>query len=94
MPSVTIYSSPCCPYSVLAKEFFERNEIPYREIDVSRHREAVYEIIKKTGQICVPVIIVKSGGGEEITVGFDPQKLIKLLGIGNGRDKKGKGGGI
>jgi len=42
---------------------------------VAQDREATKEMIQKTGQMAVPVIIVDS----EIVVGFNPTLLDKLL---------------
>lgn len=78
---VKIYSTPTCPYCVMAKEFFEENEIEYTDINVAEDKKAAEEMVKKTDQMSVPVIIVEKEGKENIVVGFDKEKLVSLLEI-------------
>jgi len=70
-PDVTIYSTPTCGYCKKAKEFFAENDITYTEHDVSDDETKRKEMVQKSGQMGVPVIIV----GEEIIVGFNEDKL-------------------
>ncbi len=79
MPKVTIYSTPTCPYCKMAKEFFKENNVDYTDIDVAGDSKAADEMIKKSGQMAVPVIVVEEDGKEEIVTGFDKDKLIELL---------------
>lgn len=73
--NVTIYSTPTCGYCKAAKDYFKNNDIEYTEHDVSKDTEARQEMIKKTGQLGVPVIEV----GDEVIVGFDKDKLSSLI---------------
>lgn len=77
--SVTVYSTPTCPYCVHAKEFFKKHGIEYKDIDVSRDRTAAMEMIHKSGQMGVPVIDIDGA----ITVGFQPEVFAAQLGINN-----------
>ena len=72
---VVIYSTPTWPYCKRAKEYLSRKNIPYDDINVAQDREAAKEMIKKSGQMGVPVIIVD----DEIIVGFNQNQLDKLL---------------
>ena len=74
---VTIYSTPTCHFCQLAKEFFGEKGVEYTEHDVSTDLEKRKEMIEKSGQMGVPVIYVD----EEMTVGFDKDKLSTMLGI-------------
>ena len=74
---VTIYSTPTCHFCQLAKEFFKEKGVEYTENDVSTDLEKRKEMIEKSGQMGVPVIFVD----EEMTVGFDKEKLGAMLGI-------------
>jgi type II secretory pathway component PulC len=49
--------------------------VPFREKDVSRDREAAQEMINLTGQMGVPVIVID---GEPV-VGFDRQRIQELV---------------
>jgi len=75
--SLTIYSTPTCPFCIMAKNFFKKHNVSYAEKDVSSDQEAAQEMVKKSGQMGVPVIII----GDELTVGFDRAKVAKLLGL-------------
>ena len=77
MQNVTIYSTPSCHFCHMAKEFFKANNIAYTEYNVAGDMERRKEMIEKSGQMGVPVIII----GEELIVGFDKPKIAKLLGI-------------
>lgn len=76
-PAVTIYSTPTCHYCNLAKEFFKQNGVTYTEINVGADKEKAREMVKKTGQMGVPVIEV----GNETIIGFNEEKLRALLSI-------------
>jgi len=79
MTKVKIYSTPTCPYCVMAKEFFKENKVEFEDIDVSENRKAAEEMVEKTNQMSVPVIMVDKDGKEEIVLGFDKEKLLGLL---------------
>jgi glutaredoxin-like YruB-family protein len=72
---IVIYSTPTCPICKRAKEYLTKKGIPYQEIDVAGDRKAVQEMIQKSGQMGVPVIIVD----DELMVGFNQSKLDALL---------------
>ena len=77
MPSIVIYSTPTCPFCVMAKNFFKKHNVSYAEKDVSSDQEAAQEMIKKSGQMGVPVIEID----KEIIIGFDEEKIAELLKI-------------
>jgi len=72
---VIIYSTPTCPYCKMAKDYLSRKEIPYIDINVAQDKEKAKEMIDKSGQMGVPVIIING----EIVVGFNQALLDKLL---------------
>ena len=74
---VVIYSTPTCMYCRAAKEFFKENNIAYDDFDVASLADKREEMIQKSGQMSVPVIFI----GSEMVIGFDKEKLSKLLGI-------------
>lgn len=77
MKPVTIYTTETCGYCKMAKEFFQKNNISYTEYDVGRDLEKRQEMIEKSGQMGVPVIMV----GTDLVVGFNKPRLAELLGI-------------
>jgi len=77
-PNVTIYSTPTCHFCHMAKDFFKANNVTYTEYNVATDIDKRKEMMEKSGQLGVPVIIID----DELTVGFDKPKIAKLLSIG------------
>lgn len=77
MKNVTIYTTPTCGYCHMAKEFFKEHGVTYKEINVASDMEAQQDMIKKSGQMGVPVIDIDG----TIVVGYSPDKLSALLGL-------------
>jgi glutaredoxin len=61
----------------MAKEFFKEKNVAYTEYDVAADAEKRNELIEKSGQMGVPVIII----GEDLIVGFNKPKVAQLLDI-------------
>ena len=79
---IRIYSTPACGYCRLAKEFLKSKNIDFEEVDVMADEKAAEEMIKLSGQMGVPVIIItKDNGSREIMVGFQEEKLKEILKI-------------
>lgn len=74
---VRVFSTEVCPYCVTLKEFLREHKVAFEEIDVSKDEKAAKEMIEKSGQMGVPVIEIDGN----IVVGFDKEKITKLLGI-------------
>jgi glutaredoxin-like YruB-family protein len=81
MAEVTIYSTPTCGFCTMAKDFLQEKGVDYTEIDVSVDQQKAQEMVEKTGQMGVPVIIINKDGQEEVLVGFDQVQLTNLLGL-------------
>ncbi|MDO8590339.1 MAG: glutaredoxin domain-containing protein [bacterium] len=78
MKKVEIYSTESCHFCHMAKEFFTANNIPFTDYNVGADTAKRTEMITKSGQMGVPVIVID---GKDIVVGFDKDTLTKLLGI-------------
>lgn len=78
MAKVIIYSTPFCVYCKMSKDFFQKNNVVYEEKDVAVDLAARNDMIKKSGQMGVPVIDIDGS----IVVGFDQGRLKHLLNIG------------
>lgn len=77
MKKITIYSTPTCHFCKLAKEFFKENKIEYTELNVAEDKDQRAEMIEKSGQMGVPVIVVD----DDIIIGFNKEVLKKTLDI-------------
>jgi glutaredoxin 3 len=77
MSKVEIYSTPTCTFCNIAKDFFNENNISYTEYNVMIDLAKRQEMVEKTGQMGVPVILIDGN----IIVGFDQQKIKTLLNL-------------
>lgn len=77
MPKVLVYTTPTCPYCGTLKKYLEEKNIPFQAFDVASNAEARNEMIKKCNCMTVPVVDIDG----EIIVGFDKEKINKLLKI-------------
>jgi glutaredoxin 3 len=78
MKKVEIYSTPVCTYCNMAKEYFKKNNIAYTEYNVAADQARKEEMVEKSGQFGVPVIVVD---GENVVVGFEEAVLKDLLAV-------------
>ncbi|EMS73675.1 glutaredoxin family protein [Ruminiclostridium cellobioparum] len=72
---VKVYSTPTCPWCTVAKKYLTSKNVKFEEVDVSKNREAAYEMVKKSGQRGVPVIDINGS----IIVGFDQATIDRLI---------------
>ncbi|HHW68174.1 MAG: glutaredoxin 3 [Epulopiscium sp.] len=77
MKNITVYSTPTCPYCHMVKDYLKKNDFQYKDINVAVDQRAAAEMIKKSGQMGVPVIDIDGN----IVVGFDREKINSLLGL-------------
>ena len=74
---VIVYSTPTCPYCVMAKQFLKGNNIEFEDVDVSVDEARAQEMIQKSGQMGVPVLDVNG----TIIVGFDKTRILAALNV-------------
>lgn len=77
MATVTVYSTPTCPFCIRAKQFLKDNNVIFTDIDVGSNPDKAQEMIKKSGQIGVPVLDIDG----KVIVGFDREAIQEALGI-------------
>ena len=77
MKKVTIYSTPTCHFCNMAKDYFKEHNVQYETFDVSTNADKRKEMMDKSGQLGVPVILVD----DQVVVGFNRPKLAQLLEI-------------
>ncbi len=75
--TVTVYSTPTCPFCIRAKQYLKENNIQFTDYDVGSDPAKAQEMISKSGQMGVPVLDI----GGEIIVGFDKEKIGEALGL-------------
>ena len=73
--TVKVYSTPTCPYCNLAKQFLKENNVIFEDVNVAEDREAIMNMIRKSGQMGVPVLDVDG----KIIVGFNKEAIKEAL---------------
>jgi glutaredoxin 3 len=76
--SVSVYSTPTCPYCTMVKSYLKSKNIGFEDYDVSRDAQRAEEMIRKSGQMGVPVTDIDG----KIIVGFSPVQIEKALKTG------------
>jgi len=75
--AVKVYSTPACPWCSRAKEYLKEHKIKFQDINVQADPAAAEERMEKSGHMGVPVLDIDG----EIIVGFDKEKIRKILRI-------------
>lgn len=78
-PKVIVFSTPTCSFCTAAKRYFKERNIKFTDVDVSKNPEAARDMVKKTGQMGVPVILINN----KPIVGFDKPKIMQMLNLKN-----------
>jgi glutaredoxin-like YruB-family protein len=73
--AVELYSTPTCGYCNKAKDYFRENRIPFTEYNVAQDMRRAEEMVKKSGQMGVPVIDING----KIIIGFNQQEIERAL---------------
>ncbi len=68
----------------MAKEYLALKGISYKEYDISSDKTAQEEVVKLSGQMGVPVIVINGN----IIVGFDKARIDTLLNGWNPQESK------
>ncbi len=73
--AVIIYSTPTCSFCRKAKHYFMERKIPFREYNVASDRRKADEMVRKSGQMGVPVLDING----KIIVGFNQPEIERAL---------------
>lgn len=76
-PSVTVYTTPSCPYCTMVKDYLKNQNINFTEIDVASDRQAAAELVQRTGQQGVPQTEINGS----FVVGYNTRELDRLLNL-------------
>jgi len=74
---IVIFTTPTCGFCRTAKQYFNEKKMRFTEVDVSKDQHAAQDMLRRTGQMGVPVILINN----RPIVGFDKIKINQLLGI-------------
>lgn len=74
---VILFTTPTCSWCRVAKNYLKEKNIKFKAVDISKDRRAAEDMVKRTGQQGVPVILINN----RPVIGFDKNKINRLLGI-------------
>lgn len=74
---VLIFTTPTCSHCRTAKRYLRKNNIAFKDIDITRDKAAARDIVRRSGQQGVPVINING----KIIVGFNRAKVDQALGL-------------
>ncbi|ADN01141.1 glutaredoxin family protein [Spirochaeta thermophila] len=72
---VVLYTTPTCAYCKMAKDYFRKNRIPFVEYNVAQDMRRAEEMVRKSGQMGVPVIDING----KVIVGFNLPEIERAL---------------
>jgi glutaredoxin-like YruB-family protein len=75
MKNVLVYSTPTCPWCIRLKQFLNEKNVSFESFDVSVDQARAEEMIRKSGQMGVPVVDIDG----QIIVGFDKNRIEQAL---------------
>jgi glutaredoxin 3 len=84
MAQVAIYTTPACPYCVMAKRLMREKGVDFEEIDVATDTDKRRWLVETTGQRTVPQVFIDGkpyGGFTDIAALDRKGELNPLLGL-------------
>jgi glutaredoxin 3 len=73
-PRVTIYTTPTCHWCTVAKNYLVKEGVVFHEVDITRDRRGLRDMVLMSGGRAVPVLRV----GEHAMIGWDPREFERL----------------
>ncbi len=73
--TINVYSTSSCPYCVMAKNYLSSKNVKYNDYDVGRDQRRAEEMVRKSGQMGVPVLDING----RIIVGFNKPEIDRAL---------------
>ena len=80
--TIKIYSTAWCAYCKAEKAYLTEKGIKFEDVDVEQDAAAAEEMVNLSGQMGVPVTVIRHEGKEDepvVAVGFDQAWLDKEL---------------
>lgn len=75
--TVVVFTAPACSWCRRVKQYLKGHHVPFKEIDISRNTQAAKDIMRRTGQAGVPVLLIDN----RPIVGFNKSVIDRLLDI-------------
>ncbi|MCK5095034.1 MAG: glutaredoxin family protein [Spirochaetes bacterium] len=75
--SVILFTTPTCSWCRTVKQYLRKNDIRFKEVDITRDEVAARDMVRRTGQQGVPVTLINN----RPVVGFNKNEINRLLNI-------------
>ncbi len=75
--TVTVFSTPTCPWCTRLKNYLRQNNVAFKDVDVSADETMAMRMYERSGQLGVPQAWING----EVVVGFDQHRIRDLLGL-------------
>ena len=76
-PRIIVFSTPNCPWCTKVKRYLKEHNFRFRDVDISKDDKAAKDVVRRTGQMGVPVVIVNN----KPIIGFNKKELDRILNI-------------
>ncbi len=76
-PSVILFTTPTCSWCRTVKQYLRKNDVRFKEVDITRDEKAARDMVRRTGQQGVPVTLINN----RPVVGFNKNEINRLLNI-------------
>lgn len=76
---VIVFSTPTCPYCVMAKNYLKSKNVDFEEVDLTQKQDMIQKMVDKSGQMGVPQIWID----DKVVIGFDRMTINNELGLEN-----------
>jgi len=80
--NIKIYSTPTCPWCLLAKRYFSEKKIEFEDINVAEDQAKAEEMVDISGQTGVPVVVIERDDSDKeptVIVGFNKTAIEQVL---------------
>jgi glutaredoxin 3 len=76
-PRIIVFSTPSCGWCRKVKSYLKEKGFRFRDVDISKDSRAAQDVVRKTGQTGVPVILINN----RPIVGFNKTEIDRILNI-------------
>jgi glutaredoxin 3 len=76
-PRIIVFSTPSCGWCAKVKRYLRENKFRFRDVDISKDDRAAKDVVRRTGQMGVPVVLVNN----KPIIGFNKKELDRALKI-------------
>jgi glutaredoxin-like YruB-family protein len=73
--AVTLYTTPTCAYCHKTKDYLRQRKVRFTEYNVASNRAKADEMVRKSGQMGVPVVDING----RVIVGFNQAEIERAL---------------